>query len=80
MPTSKLKQYVDITKLLMEYGPQTISQIRSVLKNQNPDSLKHDLDFLSENKILTKGPTEENLSYAIGERGFGLLTYFKIKP
>ena len=80
MPTSKLMQYVDITKLLMEFGPQTISQISSVLRNQTPDSLKRDLDFLSENKIVTQEPTGENLSYAIGERGVGLLTYFKIKP
>jgi hypothetical protein len=79
MSTSKLTQYINITKLLMDCGPQTINQISSLLRNRNQVVLKQDLDFLSDSKILTEEPIGANLSYAITERGVGVLTFFEVK-
>jgi hypothetical protein len=80
MPTSLLTQYIEITKLLMEYGPQTISQISSFFRNLNSADLERVLDFLSESKIITRESTDVNLRYAVTERGIGVLTFFKVKP
>ncbi len=80
MPTSKLMHYVKITKLLMENNNQTINQINSFFADHTPTKLRKDLDFLSENKILTKTPTGENQRYTIAKQGIGLLTFFKIRP
>jgi predicted transcriptional regulator len=71
--------YVEIVKLLTQYGPQSISQIKSFNKNLNSIDLEHVLDFLLENKIITQEITGENLSYAITERGIRLLDFFKVK-
>ena len=80
MSTSRIMQYINITKLLMENGPQTIDQMRSLLRNHNPAVLKRDLDFLSESKIIIEELTSGNLSYAITERGIRVLTFFKLNP
>ena len=80
MPTSMLMKYIEIPKLLMKHGPQSISQIKSSMRNLNPIHLEHVLDFLLENKIITQKMTDMNLIYAITERGIGLLDFFKIKP
>ncbi len=80
MPTSLLMQYIKITKLLMEYGPQTISQISSFFRDLSSVDLERALDFLTESKIITRESTNVNLSYAITENGIGVLTFFKVKP
>ena len=80
MPTSLLMQYIKITKLLMEYGPQTISQISSFFRDLSSVDLERALDFLTESKIITRESTNVNLSYAITESGIGVLTFFKVKP
>jgi DNA-binding HxlR family transcriptional regulator len=80
MPTSLLMEYVEIPKLLMKYGPQSISQIKSSTRNLNPQYLEHNLNFLLENKIITQEKTGVDLIYSITERGIGLLDFFKVKP
>ncbi len=79
MATSPLMQYIEITKFLMEYGPQTISQISSFFKNLKSADLERVLNFLFENKIITRETTDANRTYAITERGIGVLTFFKVK-
>jgi len=73
-------EYVEIPHLLMKYGPQSISQIKSSIRDLNPANLEHILDFLLENKIITQKMTGENLIYRITEQGIGLLDFFKVKP
>ena len=80
MPASLLMQYIEITQLLNEYGPQTINQMSSSLRNLNPIFLKQALDFLSENKIITGKTTGVNLTYVITKRGFRVLVFFKVNP
>jgi hypothetical protein len=80
MSTSLLMQYIEITQLLNEYGPQTINQMSSSLRNLNPIVLKQALDFLSESKIITGETTGANLTYVVTKRGFRVLAFFKIKP
>jgi len=80
MPISLLSQYIEIAKLLMEYGPQSISQIKSLMENFNPTNIEQVLDFLSKNKIITQKITGANRSYAIAERGIALLDFFRVKP
>jgi DNA-binding HxlR family transcriptional regulator len=73
-------KYVEILTLLLKHGPQSISQIKSSIRNFNSIYLEHNLDFLLENKIITQKITGENLIYEITEQGIGLLDFFKIKP
>ena len=80
MSTSRIMQYINIAKLLMENGPQTINQMRSLLRNHNLAILRRDLDFLSESKIIIEELTSADLSYAITERGIRVLTFFKLNP
>jgi hypothetical protein len=80
MPASLLMQYMEIIQLLNEYGPQTINQMSSSLRNLNPLVLKQALDFLSDSKIITGETTGSNASYVIAERGVGVLAFFKVKP
>ena len=80
MPASLLMQYVEITQLLNEYGPQTINQMSSSLRNLNPIVLKQALDFLSETKIINGKTTSANLTYVITKHGFRVLAFFKVKP
>ena len=80
MPNSLLMQYIEIIKLLMEFGPQTMNQMSSFFGNHNTVDLEHVLDFLSESKIITRKSTGANLSYAITDRGIGILTFFNVNP
>jgi hypothetical protein len=80
MPASLLMQYIEITQLLNEYGPQTINQMSSSLRNLNLIVLKQALDFLSETKIITGKTTNANLTYVIAKRGFRVLIFFNVKP
>jgi predicted transcriptional regulator len=80
MQNSLLMDYIEIIKLLMECGPQTKSQMNSIFSNLTKVVLKNAIDFLSENKIITKETTGANLIYTITERGIGILTFFKVKP
>jgi predicted transcriptional regulator len=80
MPVSLLMQYIEITQLLNEYGPQTINQVSSSLRNLNPIVLKQALDFLSETKVIAGKTTGANLTYVLTKRGFRVLAFFKIKP
>jgi DNA-binding HxlR family transcriptional regulator len=73
-------QYIEITQLLNEYGPQTINQMSSSMRNLNPIALKQALDFLSKSKIIEGETMGANLRYALTERGIGVLTFFKVKP
>ncbi len=63
----------------MKNGPQSISQIKSSMRNLNSANLEHDLDFLLKNKIITQKMIGENLIYEITEQGIGLLDFFKLK-
>lgn len=73
-------QYIEITQLLNEYGPQTINQMSSSLSDLNPIVLKQALNFFSESKIISGKTTGANLRYELTERGVGVLTFFKVKP
>jgi hypothetical protein len=80
MPTNLLNQYIEIAKLLMEYGPHTTEQINSSFKNLDPTSLKRSLDFFTKNKMISQQTQGAISRYTLTERGVGVLSFFKIVP
>ncbi len=74
MPTSKLQQYMDITKQLLECGPQTINQISAAIKSSTA-SLGQALEFLVSAQLVKEHP---NGQYSIESSGIGVLAFFNI--
>ena len=74
MHTTKLQEYINITKLLMEKGPQNFSQITSITRI-NKTFLDQDLKFLLGANLIF-----ENLrgQYSIAKSGINILTFFNI--
>jgi hypothetical protein len=81
MSNNKLEHYVNIAKLLLENGPQTISQLKLFLKNPDNASLKRELDFLVENEIIIK-QSKDNVTqrYSIAPSGIDILNFFNVIP
>ena len=73
-------QYIEITKLLHYYGPQSINQIGSFSNNLDPVPLKQAIEFLLESKIISEEKTDVYLTYTVTKRAIGILTFFKITP
>ncbi len=74
MPTSKLQQYIDIAKQLLECGPQTISQISAAIKTSTA-SLGQALEFLVSAQLVKEHP---NGQYSIEGLGISVLAFFRI--
>jgi len=81
MLNNKLEHYVNIAKLLLEDGPQTLRQLNLFLKNPDNTSLERDLDFLVENEIIIE-QSKDNITqmYSIAPSGIDILNFFNFVP
>jgi len=78
MPRSLLEQYIDVAKSLMEHGPLSINELMA-FSNTNPDSLKEQLNFLADQRIIVVVKDSLPMAYAITEIGTKILQFFKVK-
>ncbi len=74
MPASKLQQYIDIAKHLLECGPQTVSELNAAIKTSTA-SLGQALEFLVSAQLVKQHP---NGQYSIEGSGISVLAFFNI--
>ena len=78
MLSNKLQDYINITKLLNEYGPQTFTEINSYFQNYDKTLLKRKIGFLKDAGLIKYDPT--NHLYEIDDPGVKVLSFFRIMP
>jgi predicted transcriptional regulator len=78
MPSSILEQYIDVAKTLMEHGPLSINELMALSK-ANQSSLKEQVNFLADQKMIIVVKDSSSVAYSITERGIKILQFFKVQ-
>jgi predicted transcriptional regulator len=77
MRRSKLEMYIDILRVLAQKGPLKLTHIM-YKANVNCSVLKEYLDFLIDQELVEeKTVGKKRIVYAVTEKGFKVLKYFR---
>jgi predicted transcriptional regulator len=79
MPQSMLEQYIDIAKIVNDYGPLNAQDLASLLKI-DLSSLKEHTNFLISQRILKEKNHGLTSTYIITKHGTKILKFFNVKP